>query len=56
MKFELYQSDNKEWRWRLKAENHRIIAVGEGYKNRDDALHAIALIKEGAPDAVVVEL
>jgi uncharacterized protein YegP (UPF0339 family) len=34
-----------KWRWRLKAANHEIIAVGEGYANKRDCLHAIGLLK-----------
>ncbi|MCB9096081.1 MAG: DUF1508 domain-containing protein [Ignavibacteriales bacterium] len=45
MYFELYQDNQKLWRWRLKASNHEIIAHGEGYKNRSDCIHAIDLIK-----------
>lgn len=44
-------ADN-QWRWRLRAANNRIIAVsGEGYHNKADCLHAIALVKgsSGAP-------
>lgn len=42
-----------EWRWHLKAENNRIIAVsGEGYQNERDCLEAIALVK-GSKDAPV---
>lgn len=50
MKFELYARRGlmrrKQWRWRLRAGNGRIIAVsGEGYNNKVDALHAIELIR-----------
>lgn len=44
MYFEIYQSGG-EWRWRLKAGNHEIIAHGESYKNKNDCLHAIGLVK-----------
>ena len=38
MKFTFYRDHKKEWRWRLRARNGRIVAVaGEGYKNRKDA-------------------
>jgi uncharacterized protein len=57
MYFELYQDAAKEWRWRLRAANHRIIAdSGEGYQNRADCLHAIDLIKNGAAEAKVWDL
>jgi uncharacterized protein YegP (UPF0339 family) len=34
-----------DWRWRLKAANHKIIASGQGYTNKQDCLHAIELMK-----------
>jgi len=35
MKIEIYKDKKKEWRWRLKAKNGRIVAVcGEGYRNK----------------------
>lgn len=46
MKFELYKDKAEEWRWRLKADNGRIIAdSGEGYKNKADCEHGIDLVK-----------
>ncbi len=45
-----------EWRWHLKAANHRIIAdSGEGYHNEKDCLDAIALVK-GSKDAPVTKV
>jgi uncharacterized protein YegP (UPF0339 family) len=35
----------EDWRWRLKAANHKIIASGQGYTNKQDCLHAIELMK-----------
>jgi uncharacterized protein YegP (UPF0339 family) len=47
MYFELYQDKAKEYRWRLKAKNNRIVATSsEGYKNKEDAEHAIKLVQE----------
>lgn len=46
MKFELYKDRSKEWRWRLKSSNGRIIATGsEGYVNKADAENGIDLVK-----------
>lgn len=48
MKFELYRSltlFRKRWRWRLKAANGEIIATGEDYRNKVDALRTIQLIR-----------
>jgi len=45
MYFELYQSIG-QWRWRLKAANHKIVAdSGESYFNENDAIHGINLVK-----------
>ncbi len=40
----LGHADSKEWRWRLKGNNHEIVASGESYKSKDDCLHAINLL------------
>lgn len=46
MKFETYLDTHVEWRWRLRANNGKIIAdSGEGYKNYIDCVHAINLVK-----------
>ena len=54
MTFELYR-ESGEWRWRLRAGNHEIIASGESYKNKADCLHCIALLM-GCSVATIVEL
>jgi uncharacterized protein YegP (UPF0339 family) len=49
----LYKDVNGHWRWTLFAANARKIAnSGEGYKDRADALAAIALVKQSAPAPV----
>ena len=43
--FEVYQDRSKEWRWRLKAINGRIIAEsGEGFYDRGNAIDSIQLV------------
>lgn len=38
-----------EWRWQLRAANNKIIAdSGEGYRHKDDCLHAIELVKDAS--------
>jgi len=52
--FLTYQDNLRQYRWRLKASNGRIIAdSGEGYNNLTDCQHAIALIKQNAFSALV---
>ena len=52
----VYKDVSGSWRWRLRAGNNRIIAdSGEGYWNKQDCLHAIALVKSSNSAAVVDE-
>jgi uncharacterized protein YegP (UPF0339 family) len=45
MYFELYSDRANEWRWRLRAANHKIVAdSGEGYVSKSDARHGISLV------------
>ena len=39
--FEVYEDGAFEWRWRLKAKNNRIIAVSEGYNEKQGCLNGI---------------
>ncbi len=54
-KFEVYQDKAGEYRFRLKARNGEIVAVGEGYKSKDGCLNGIASIGKNAPEAEVEE-
>lgn len=54
-KFEVFADKAGEFRFRLKARNGEIIAVGEGYKAKKSCLNGIESIKKNAPDAEVVE-
>lgn len=53
-KFEVYKDKAGEFRFRLKAKNGQIIAVGEGYTTMKNCLNGIASIKKNAPDAELV--
>lgn len=56
MYFQLYQDKAGEWRWKLKAGNHEVIAdSSEGYKQKASALHGIELVK-GCAAAEVKEI
>ena len=52
---EIYTDKAGEFRFRLKAANGQVIAVGEGYKSKDACLNGIESIKKNAPDAKVVD-
>jgi uncharacterized protein YegP (UPF0339 family) len=50
---EIYQDQAGEWRWRVKADNGEVVAVGEGYTRREDAergLRAAAEACDQMPD------
>jgi uncharacterized protein YegP (UPF0339 family) len=54
-KFELYTDSAGKFRFRLKAGNGEIIAVGESYESKASALNGIESIKSNAADAPVVD-
>ena len=35
----------RQWRWRYRAANGRVIASGEAYRHRSDCVHAIGLLQ-----------
>jgi uncharacterized protein YegP (UPF0339 family) len=45
-----------EWRWRLKAKNGEIVASGEAYKRKYDAIRAVRRFQKIATDAAIVHL
>ncbi|RIS79101.1 YegP family protein [Mycobacteroides abscessus] len=55
-KFELYTDAKGKFRFRLKAGNGEIIAVGEAYESKASAKNGIESIKKNAPDAPIVDL
>ena len=53
-KFEVYKDKAGEFRFRLKATNGQIIAIGEGYKALNSCKKGIESIKKNAPGAAIV--
>jgi uncharacterized protein len=50
-KFEVFQSGkNKEFRFRLKADNGQIILSSEGYKSKASCLNGIESVKKNSAD------
>ena len=46
MYFQVYVDTRMEWRWRLRAANHEIIAVSsEGYNRKATCLRSIELVQ-----------
>ena len=54
-KFELYKDKSGHFRFRLKAGNGQVIAVGEAYNSKQAALNGIASVQKNAPDAKIVD-
>lgn len=55
-KFIVYLDGERQWRWRLRASNNRIVAdSAEGYVSKQSCLEGIAIVKREAPTAPVVE-
>lgn len=50
-KFEVYQDKSGQFRFRLKAGNGQVIAVGEAYTTKKACLNGIESIRKNAPDA-----
>jgi len=55
-KFEVYQDTAGKFRFRLKAANGEVIAVGEAYESKDGCKNGIESIKTNAPIAEIVEV
>jgi uncharacterized protein YegP (UPF0339 family) len=52
-KFELYKDKSDKYRWRLKAGNGEVIAVGEAYESKAGAENGIESVKRNAVEASV---
>jgi uncharacterized protein YegP (UPF0339 family) len=52
-KFELYKDGQSKYRFRLKAGNGEIIAVGEAYESKASAMSGIDSVRRNAVDATV---
>ncbi len=53
-RFEVFRARNKEWRFRLRTTNGKIIAASEGYASRRNAIAGIRAIQECAPEAIIL--
>lgn len=54
-KFEMYEDNAGEFRFRLKATNGEVIAVSEGYKAKAGCKNGIESVAKNAADAEVVK-
>jgi hypothetical protein len=55
-RFETYQDNIGEWRFRLKAANGQIIATGEGYSSKDGLANGIKSVTKYALSAEIKEV
>lgn len=54
--FEIYKDKKGGFRFRLKASNNQVSAVGESYPKKASCLNGIESIKKKAPKAEIVDL
>ena len=54
-KFELYKDAKGKFRFRLKAGNGEIIAIGEAYDSKASALNGIDSVRRNANEAKLVD-
>ncbi len=52
-KFEVFEGEDDQWYFNLKAPNGKIVAQSEGYSRKRNALKGIASIKKFAPEAII---
>jgi uncharacterized protein YegP (UPF0339 family) len=55
-KFEIYKDKGGKFRFRLKAGNGEIIAVGEAYESKASAKNGVDSVQKNAAGATVVDL
>ena len=55
-KFEIFKDAKGEYRFRLKAANGEVIAVGEAYSSKQACVNGVESVKKNAADAEIVEL
>ena len=54
-KFEIYTDKKGEFRYRLKATNGQIIAVGESYKAKKSVLNGVESVRKNAAEGNIVK-
>lgn len=55
-KFEIFQDQANQYRWRLKAANGEIIAQSQGYTTKSACKNGIESVKVNAPTAPIEEV
>lgn len=54
-KFEIHQDARGEFRFRLKAGNGEVVAIGENYPTKDGVKNGIAAVQRAAEGATIVD-
>lgn len=54
-KFVIYQDKNKNYYYKLKTANNRLLCVGEIYKSKDQCLKAVESVKRIAKDSTILD-
>ncbi len=54
--FEIFKDRRKEWRFRLKAKNHKVILQSEGYTSRSKTYRGIVSLRINAVNSEIVDL
>ncbi len=54
-KFEVYEDNSGEFRFRLKARNGEVIATAEGYKSKASCLNGVESVRKNSQDAETVK-
>lgn len=52
-KFEIYTDAKGEYRFRLKAGNGEVVAVGESYKTKSGVINGVDAVKRAAAEAEI---
>lgn len=55
-KFEVYEDKSGKFRFRLKASNGQVIALGQAYSTKESCLKGIESVRSNAPDAKLVDV
>jgi len=55
-KFEVYKDTKGQFRFRLRAANNEIIAIGEAYTTKASCMSGIESVKKNAPTAEIEDL
>jgi hypothetical protein len=55
-KFEIYKDKSSKFRFRLKAGNGEVIAVGEAYESKAAGKNGVESVQKNAAGATVVDL